>query len=296
MMQTQCPKCKAIFGVLPKQLRAADGLVRCSQCHTVFNGREQVSFLKPEELDSITRKAPNGTRAVTANQDSEQTSNSDIKPVDELTATTLEEPSSPAKFTKAVDVVPEQGLPNSDAQFALEDIPAVLRSDFKGRDQSRKRGWNSWLATGLVTLLLLTLLGGQYIYFHWWELAHNPQLYASLHKLCELVGCDLPPLRSIEQIELVSRNVYSHPNEANALMITATMENNALFAQPYPLLKISFTNQQDKVIATRGFYPSEYLPQGEDANALMPSGESVNLRLEVVDPGKEAFGYEFDFF
>jgi len=79
-------------------------------------------------------------------------------------------------------------------------------------------------------------------------------------------------------------------------MITATMKNNALFAQPYPKLKISFTNQQEKVIASRQFYPSEYLPQSDDPNALMPSGRSVNLSLEVVDLGKDAFGYEFDFF
>ena len=295
-MQTQCPKCNAIFRVLPKQLRAADGLVRCSQCHAVFNGREQVSFLKPEELDSITRKAHDNPRTVSATPDIDQTRSPDVKHVGEIAATTADELSSPTEFTKSADALPEQRLSESGSQFAQEDIPAILRSDFTGHEETRKQGWYSWLVTGLVSILLLTLLGGQYIYFHWWELTRNPQLYPSLQRLCEIAGCDLTPLRNVEQIELVSRNVYSHPNEADALMITATMENNALFSQPYPTLKISFTNQQEKVIASRQFYPSEYLPQSDDPNALMPSGRSVNLSLEVVDLGKDAFGYEFDFF
>ena len=295
-MQTQCPKCNAIFGVLPKQLRIANGLVRCSQCHAVFNGREQVSFLKPEELESITRKALDNLRKSTPTQDADQIQSLNIDQGNEISAHADDKITPAIKAPERGDAPPSPGVSKANLQPEQQHVPAVLMSDFTAPRGHHKSGWKSWFAAGLASLILLALLGGQYVYFNWWELSRNPQLYPGLQWLCEIGGCELAPLRNVEQIELVSRNVYSHPNEAEALMITATMENKAIFAQPYPALRISFTNQQEKVIARREFSPNEYLPQGEDANVLMPSGQTVNLILEVVDPGKDAFGYEFHFF
>ena len=295
-MQTQCPKCEAIFSVLPEQLRVANGLVRCGQCHTVFNGREQVSFLKPEELESITRNARDNPRKSTPTQDADQIRSLNIDQGNKISAHADDRITPATKATKRGDAPPAPGFSKANSQSEQQDVPAVLLSDFTAPKRHRKFGWKPWFVAGLASFILLAILGGQYVYFHWWELSRNPQLYPSLQWVCEIGGCELAPLRNVEQIELVSRNVYSHPNEAEALMITATMENKAIFAQPYPMLRISFTNQQEKVIARREFSPREYLPQGEDAKALMLSGQTVNLILEVVDPGKDAFGYEFDFF
>ncbi len=41
-MLTQCPNCLTLFRVGPEHLRAADGQVRCSLCHQVFNALESL--------------------------------------------------------------------------------------------------------------------------------------------------------------------------------------------------------------------------------------------------------------
>ncbi len=47
-MQTQCPDCKTRFHVNGDQLRVAQGQVRCSRCHIIFNALE---FLQPPAAD-----------------------------------------------------------------------------------------------------------------------------------------------------------------------------------------------------------------------------------------------------
>lgn len=39
-MHTQCPECKTSFRINDDQLRAAQGQVRCSRCHIIFNAKE----------------------------------------------------------------------------------------------------------------------------------------------------------------------------------------------------------------------------------------------------------------
>ncbi|RZN09481.1 MJ0042-type zinc finger domain-containing protein, partial [Bordetella pertussis] len=38
-LTTRCPQCGAAFRVVADQLRVRNGLVRCGECATVFDGR-----------------------------------------------------------------------------------------------------------------------------------------------------------------------------------------------------------------------------------------------------------------
>lgn len=64
MYTTQCPHCDTRFRLQPEQLDAADGLVRCGRCRTVFNARahleEEPAAETPVEPDTTT---PAGARA-----------------------------------------------------------------------------------------------------------------------------------------------------------------------------------------------------------------------------------------
>ena len=46
-MYTQCPACKTVFRLHPDQINAAQGQVRCSRCHTIFNAVDNL-FRQPE--------------------------------------------------------------------------------------------------------------------------------------------------------------------------------------------------------------------------------------------------------
>jgi hypothetical protein len=101
--------------------------------------------------------------------------------------------------------------------------------------------------------------------------------------------------RDPAQIEMISRNVYTHPNASNALMVSTTLVNHASYAQPYPDVQIDFSNVRGELVASRRFEPEEYLQHDQQQPGLMQSGNPVTFGLEIRDPGQEAITYEFSF-
>ncbi len=89
--------------------------------------------------------------------------------------------------------------------------------------------------------------------------------------------------------------VQVHPRYVHSLLITATLVNRADFAQPYPVVEVIMTDLEQKQVARRRFLPREYLI-GDKSERLLPPETEVPLILEVVDPGKDAVGFEFNFY
>ena len=83
-------------------------------------------------------------------------------------------------------------------------------------------------------------------------------------------------------------------------MVDVTMKNNARFSQPFPVMNISFSDIRGNAVASRNFYPDEYLTAEQkndtkNRQALLSPDTSTSLTLEIRDPGKQATTYEFDF-
>ena len=156
----------------------------------------------------------------------------------------------------------------------------------------------SMLATAswsLAILVLMATLAAEFIWFNQPELLQDPRLEPITEKLCELTDCEHLQMRDPSQIEMISRNVYTHPNEKKALMISTTLVNHASYAQPYPDVQIDFSNVRGELVASRRFIPEEYLQTDNEQLSLLQSGNPITFGLEIVDPGKEAITYEFSF-
>ena len=147
-----------------------------------------------------------------------------------------------------------------------------------------------WAATNIV---LIVVLLGQYAYFNRSDLAQYPELQPWLTRLCTVLACDAPLRRDVSRITLANRVVQSNPNHPNALLIDATLINDADFPQAYPLLEIRFSDLSNQLVAGRRFRPSEYLPADTALQAGMPPHQPVHIRLEIVDPGKDAVSFQF---
>lgn len=173
-------------------------------------------------------------------------------------------------------------------------VPEELRSEYNGR-QSQIISTALW---SIGTLLLVATLFLEYIWFNRDSFARIPDIRTEIVDLCDQIDCADIAIRAPDSIELVSRNVYSHPNHDQGLIVDITMKNNANFAQPYPVLKIVFSDIRGRIIAARNFMPEEYLSivqQNKDSLAVMLPDTSSNITLEVLDPGEQARTYEFDF-
>ena len=148
-----------------------------------------------------------------------------------------------------------------------------------------------WISVGaLLAVLLLT----QLTYLFRDTLVLAPGMRDPLHAFCELAGCEISPRRDLQKLALLNRNVYSHPNVAGALIISATIINNATFTQQYPILVVSMANVRGTTLAQRSFNPDDYLPFA-DVTAGMTPGAPVSIALQVSDPGSDAMTFELDF-
>jgi len=102
------------------------------------------------------------------------------------------------------------------------------------------------------------------------------------------------PRHEPEKIQMLNHNVFAHPNESGALLISALIENTADQAQPYPVLELRLENAQSNLVAFRRFLPKEYLKNYSEG-LLIPSKKPISLKLKIKDPGKDATRFQFKF-
>jgi len=147
----------------------------------------------------------------------------------------------------------------------------------------------------LIGILLLFTLGiAQAIYYQRYPLIEKPQYQKQVLSLCQLVPCNESKFSNTQQIKLLERNVFSHPVQPSALMVTGSFVNQAVFDQKLPKLLVSLFDIQGNLIANRLFTPMEYL-QTDKNRMLMVNAKPVQFRLEISDPGTDALTYEFEF-
>lgn len=254
-MYTQCSHCRAVFRVTMKELTAAQGLLRCGECDTIFDAMKALSTTLPEE-----RNFPASSQ--------------------QQNATT---PSSSAP-------------PSSKAEKSLTDKHNAQANNTNSKNaKHNKTGSKSrkLLYASLITLLVLVLLA-QIPYAACGWLSTYPMVNRLTGSMCQAIGYKTKSPRNLEKIKMLSHNVYSHPNSPNVLIISTSIQNDADFEQPYPLLEVSFLNETSEVVALRRFMPSEYLSKNM-ADTPMPTGQPREFSLNIADPGKDAIKFQFRF-
>ncbi len=174
-------------------------------------------------------------------------------------------------------------------------VSGVLLSDLGSSGPVRTQRSPAALAGWVVlNLMLLVVLGGQLLFVQRDVFAQQPQLRPALEPMCEMAGCELAPLRAIDRIELVRRDVYQHPGRDDALLIDATMVNNAGFSQPYPLFTVGLGDRRGRVMSRRSFAPEEYLDQHSPGAHMVP-GLPVRVTLALAAPDHPTHTFEFAF-
>lgn len=157
---------------------------------------------------------------------------------------------------------------------------------------SSRSAWRV-LAWGIPPLLLLTL-AVQVVLADRARLAADPAWRPRILALCNALGCSVPPWHEPKAFQVTARDLRPHPDAAGALLVTATFRNDAAYPQAWPQLQLSLANLDGDALGLRRFSPREYLGS-EPANPWIGPGQSASVTLEVLDPGKRAVSFEFDF-
>lgn len=294
-MQTYCPHCETHFRITKTQIDIADGHVRCGVCKEVFNIYEvaENTEVDNQQQTLLTDNDPDYTTNDT-NQEQTDTQNSKQQEESDFTYQILPDSES----TQLDDInnykeAPKDFFDDEPDESLNQVIPEDLRS-YKPPSMLATTLWSFGI------LFLTACLTFEYIWFNQKDFDQFPTLQAKIQYVCQKFNCVKKIRRDPEKIRLVTRNVYSHPNEKEALMINVVIKNMANFAQAYPVMQIDFSDIRGKAVAARRFHPFEYLAthfqdsETKHPHILQPDADA-SISLEIKDPGKDAMTYEFNF-
>ncbi len=190
---------------------------------------------------------------------------------------------------KTVHAPEEYSSPANEIQTV--NIPELILDDLHAAKAEQLRPSNTpWMIGSLLLMLTLVL---QVVYHSRDELAKDANLRPWLIHMCEVLNCTLSQPYNIAQIDIIGRDVRSHPSADKALIVSTTLINTATFVQPFPLLTMMFSDINGTKIAQRRFTPREYLSNTVDLDTGMMPDMPIRIDLELVDPGKAAVNYEF---
>ncbi|MDQ0125047.1 putative Zn finger-like uncharacterized protein [Pseudomonas lini] len=161
--------------------------------------------------------------------------------------------------------------------------------------QKRRAPWGRRLFWLLLVLLGAAALAGQYIAYHFEELARQDQYRPWLQQVCPHIGCTVPSKVDIAKIKSSNLVVRSHPDFSGALVVDAIIYNRAPFSQPFPLLELRFADLNGHLIASRRFKPGEYLNGDLEGLLEMPPQTPIHIALDILDPGPKAVNYSLSF-
>jgi hypothetical protein len=153
----------------------------------------------------------------------------------------------------------------------------------------RPRRFGLWLAAALV---LTALLLAQVVHQNRELLVAHSPFAASLRALYAKLGAPVPSPPNLSAYQLRQWGVSGDPTADGTLRVRASILNTAAQLEPFPLLRVTLANRFGSSIGARDFEPSEYL--GKPTARLLAPGEQVDATMDILDPGKNAEGFEID--
>lgn len=166
-----------------------------------------------------------------------------------------------------------------------EDIDAYEEADAHARDSR----WYGFAAAALGVLLLV-----QIVHRNRNELALSPLLNGPLSALYSALGRPLAPRWEPAALDVRQLGAIAESGAQGELLVRASIRNEAVRAQPMPLLRLTLQDRYGKRIASRDLKPVEYLGAHAGTRAFLAAGQRVDAEVAVVDPGSNAVGFEVD--
>ena len=184
---------------------------------------------------------------------------------------------------------PSKGVAVVDNPLGTDSWDRLDIEDLHEPSEEAAEGHFGWLVLGGVVALLL--LVGQVFWYQFDEWSRDPMFRPVYANACAVLGCELPEMRSVEQIEAAELIVRTHTDVENALMVDAIIINRAAYPQVFPIVELRFSAVGGTLVAARRFSPSEYLAGELEGVAEMAPNTPIHIGLEIEDPGPDAMNY-----
>ncbi len=142
-----------------------------------------------------------------------------------------------------------------------------------------------------ICVLLTIALIVQIVHHNRDALVRDPRFGNTVSRVYRALGLSPTPHWDLSAYKWDIYKVGLDPRTPDALRVIGSVANNAPFAQPYPLGKLSLQDRWGGSVGARAFEPYEYLPSPEAADRLMGPKQRANIEIVIADPGPDAVGY-----
>ena len=191
----------------------------------------------------------------------------------------------PAKGPDAVPPILTSGTKTD----AVDSGPSVNDKSDATKDKPKRLAW------GLVTAFLILLTIANIAWTFREPLMENPTISASIKQAGGLQPEQQDLLKNPEQIQLVSRDMHTHPTRSGILVLSLTFVNLAQRSQEFPVMEITLLDTTNQAVARRRFQPTDYLRPDADTKSGLATDVYLPVLLELGDPGEQAVGFEIQF-
>jgi predicted Zn finger-like uncharacterized protein len=149
-----------------------------------------------------------------------------------------------------------------------------------------------WLA--VLVAVALAASAALVLWLRFDTLVRDPAWRSTWERICPIVGCEIPVQRALTLVRPRNLTVQSAGAGSDQLVVRVLLVNDAAFAQPFPVLQLSFSDLAGAPLAGHRFQPREYLNGDASGLALMPVRTPVQIELRIPDPGANAVNYQLD--
>ena len=143
------------------------------------------------------------------------------------------------------------------------------------------------------------MLAAQAVHYFRTEIAVLiPETRPYLVAACATLKCDLKLPRRPKLMTIESSDLQADGRRENVIVLNAVLRNQAQFAQEYPALELTLTDERDEELARRVLMPAEYLtgfPADQIARGI-GAGADAALRVYFDTDGLRAIGYRMYLF
>lgn len=177
-------------------------------------------------------------------------------------------------------------------EAANEDVPVANFLD-EAPPPERSAAWTFGVA------LACAVLAAQAVHYFRTEIAVLiPEARPYLAAACATLKCDLKLPRRPKLMAIESSDLQADGRRDSVIVLNAVLRNQAQFAQEYPALELTLTDERDEAVARRVLMPAEYLaglPAEQMARGI-GAGADAPLRVYFDTGGLRAIGYRMYLF
>lgn len=150
----------------------------------------------------------------------------------------------------------------------------------------------------LAALALLALVGQLLLHYRTEAASLAPAARLSLAAACDMLGCELHLPRNAELLSIESSDIQPDRARETVVVLNAVIRNRAAFAQDYPALELTLTDERDLAVLRRVLLPADYLrtPASETLAQGIAGGAEAVLRVHLDRGNRRAVGYRLYLF